>query len=1667
MNRNIMMNHRVGLATVFFILLATVQPYAYGQADICYAYADSGNSLVRIDDIQTTPSVTVLGGSGASNIEAIVLSLDSTTLYAANANTFGTLDLNTGAYTSIGSFGTAGGSAGDIALTDVDGLAIDPATGVFYGTHRRDTSGDSPPDILFRINPTTGAHIPNAFGSGVDYVVIPGTAGLEDIDDIAIDETGQMYGVANDGGSGDLLVEINKATGAATNVGIFDENPGAGTDGVDDMEGFSTFNDGVLYGTTGSNGNTNAEENVLWEIDETTGDVTLVISLAVGGLSDYEAVACLTGGVNTITGTVFEDTNDSGSQNGGELGTSGVTVRLYIDENNDGQVDGGDTLIQTTVTDTNGDYSFQVAIEGNFVVDVDTNTLPTGAQFTPTGSPVVVQEANFVGFNNTDINNDFGYLLLPELNITKTSSANGGPVQTGDVITYTIEVENTGVVDVTDVVVSDVLPTGVAYVTESTVATSSTLGSYLDEFTQRTYSNSHGLTSWTSSWVEVEDGAAGPTSGEIRVTNNGELRLQDLDNGESITRAVDLSIADASQPVTLTWSWERVNGNEAVRAQLLVGGSWIEVDSTGTSDGSGTESHTLTAAQVAGTTSIRFVTDSNNWNGNDERIDIDNVQFSFTTLDTLDNAPGGANDLDMGTPPSLVTANDGFQLAPGETLIVTFDVTVDDPLSLAITELTNTASTTSDQTPTPVSDSAMDQVIHVDYGDAPITYGDASHGILPTLFLGSTLPDSDAGARGSDSLADDNNNNDDEDGVLSFPSTSTADGVYTVNVDVTTNSSATLCGWIDFDQNGTFEADEGQCQSGITATGTQALAFTVPVDDRDNSGTFFARFRVSTDSLTTADMNGFATDGEVEDYETTNISTLPISLSSVHSQPQADGLEVTWTTATETQNVGFNLYGRLWGDDEWQQLNPELIPSKVLDSLSPQSYKTFLLGMQVDELLLEDVDTRNQRQRHGPFAVGKHYGVNAFEAAQPIDWQAIHASNYRSVVRSQSEARSQHALNGGVQEALLWVEDEGIQRLSFEVLQATGVDFSGVASHDLALLDQGKAQFRHIEDDDGVFGPGDYIEFVGTIEPTLYSRRNAYTLKLDPGKVKVAKSQIVDDAGETHAFAFEQRFEQQNRYSFGAPVSDPWYDARLLARPSTPAQASRSFSLPGYAGGNATLTLNVWGITDWPGQNPDHHLQIKLNGELLDERWYDGLEALSLDFNLPESVLQSADNTLEVIVVGDTGFDWDIQTLDNFSIVYQRLSQAHDGAWQGTLPSKLTVRVDNLQGEAVAWKGRQRRTGTEALKLKGQGTWHVADSRAIHSPAIQVGIPNATLKAQTDYLIVSHPLFADQLSPLEALQQSRGLDTAVVTTDVIYAAYSDHETSAEAIRTFIKKSRPEYILLVGGDSVDYHGYLNNGNQSLVPTHYVRTDDIVSFAPSDAVHADRNNDGIPDKAIGRLPARSVGELQILLSKLDRYQPVNHTLLSSGTSDQGRTFSLVNEGFEAMLPLSWTYTTANADDTGLAAAKNTLLSELNLGDSLISYHGHSSSSIWGSFNPGFLLTANEARQLSNQTPTIVAQWGCWNTYFTNPTIDTMANAFLFNPTGGAVAVLGATTLTELDFLAGLGERFFAALDREDTLGQALLRAQRQMARDNPETIDALGGFVLLGDPATPLQ
>lgn len=166
--------------------------------------------------------------------------------------------------------------------------------------------------------------------------------------------------------------------------------------------------------------------------------------------------------------------------------------------------------------------------------------------------------------------------------------------------------------------------------------------------------------------------------------------------------------------------------------------------------------------------------------------------------------------------------------------------------------------------------------ISADYGDAPATYGEASHKILSSIYLGDNPPDAETASKYSFNARADNYDDSaprqEAPGVYIplFPVLQLTDTNYSAGFKVTniTGTGGKLHGWIDFDKSGTFEADEAAVVDVPTgasnATATLSWA-TIPLDIQ--LGTVAMRVRLSTDaSVVVSTPTGHANDGEVEDY---------------------------------------------------------------------------------------------------------------------------------------------------------------------------------------------------------------------------------------------------------------------------------------------------------------------------------------------------------------------------------------------------------------------------------------------------------------------------------------------------------------------------------------------------------------------------------------------------------------------------------------------------------------------------------------------------------------------------------------------------------------------------------------------------------------------------------
>jgi uncharacterized repeat protein (TIGR01451 family) len=181
-----------------------------------------------------------------------------------------------------------------------------------------------------------------------------------------------------------------------------------------------------------------------------------------------------------------------------------------------------------------------------------------------------------------------------------------------------------------------------------------------------------------------------------------------------------------------------------------------------------------------------------------------------------------------------------------------------------------------------------------DFGDAPASFdtgGAASH-IISDLSIGSAIDAENpttinGGATGTplivsgpNTVAAGNNNNTggdgaDEDGIAGWGTITTTATTYSTTISLSgVNRAARICGWVDFNRNGSFDNPaERACADAIAGQTTATLNWSGLTGL--TAGNNYARLRLSYDLTGVQNPKGPLNSGEVEDYQLTITASAP------------------------------------------------------------------------------------------------------------------------------------------------------------------------------------------------------------------------------------------------------------------------------------------------------------------------------------------------------------------------------------------------------------------------------------------------------------------------------------------------------------------------------------------------------------------------------------------------------------------------------------------------------------------------------------------------------------------------------------------------------------------------------------------------------------------------
>jgi hypothetical protein len=234
-------------------------------------------------------------------------------------------------------------------------------------------------------------------------------------------------------------------------------------------------------------------------------------------------------------------------------------------------------------------------------------------------------------------------------------------------------------------------------------------------------------------------------------------------------------------------------------------------------------------------------------------------------------------------------------------------------------------------------------------------------------------------------------------------------------------------------------------------------------------------------------------------------------------------------------------------------------------------------------------------------------------------------------------------------------------------------------------------------------------------------------------------------------------------------------------------------------------------------------------------------------------------------------------------------------------------------------------------------------------------------------------------------------------------------------------------------------------------------------PSEGLYADRDDDGRPDLAIGRLPVQTPEQAWALGEKIARQSTVLGAASGSlvAVDNQGPHDVNFRQHAASVLGMLLAREATWADvGEGVDGARATLLARLETGARMTHYFGHAGPEVWADES---LLTVDDVEALQGPGETVLFIWACESQWYQNLWGPSVGEALLLLERGGALASFGPSGITDPLRQRELARRVYHRFLRGVPLGEAVRGAKAELLLADPAARAVTEGWNLLGDPA----
>ncbi|MBD3366737.1 MAG: hypothetical protein GF405_01020 [Candidatus Eisenbacteria bacterium] len=515
------------------------------------------------------------------------------------------------------------------------------------------------------------------------------------------------------------------------------------------------------------------------------------------------------------------------------------------------------------------------------------------------------------------------------------------------------------------------------------------------------------------------------------------------------------------------------------------------------------------------------------------------------------------------------------------------------------------------------------------------------------------------------------------------------------------------------------------------------------------------------------------------------------------------------------------------------------------------------------------------------------------------------------------------------------IGETGVYRVDFSDLSAEGFP-STHSVDDLAVYERSfdielsepfvqtpVAVEVHDADQDGTFDGSDYLLFMAeSFEEAFndsgfkdrWTTENVYWIAPNPELAARMESRPAwyDWSGLTPPTSFRDtlRFEQ-DEYFLNTPPNDrvdlwhwtdtfgtggdnhllpfsvhdvaPGADVRLRAR------------WHGRVGGTHRIELSIvddaenetdLGVFSFSGISQTMDEDIYLSGPIDPEAFSDG------------------QNSLHAVGLGDYSPGRSGANLDWFSIAYDRLFRAESGRLQFTnagVTGQLEARVEGFGSDDIALFDVSDPDAPVALTLEGANTQPDTDVALVFQDSVAsftryealertaalepLGIERRTAAglatSESEVIVISYDGFSTAVQELVDYRESEGWTVTLADLTEVYDAFGGGLPSDRAIRNYLTyafdnwTSPPQYALLVGDASEDTRGVKSSAAPNYMPTHVFRGSSGGKLVGSDQWYVSFADDVLvlPQMMIGRLPAGSTEQVELVTEKIQAYETMS--------------------------------------------------------------------------------------------------------------------------------------------------------------------------------------------------